>query len=648
MAGNIRESNIHTESVLVSGGGRGVSDEHKAAVASSSAAVGTCERDALVSRSDGDLTKGDIVIRSSDTEMAIDEEIHKRKKKSRKRAERKKAALDKEEEECATWFQNHSKKYVPPAPKYLLVKDIGVPRYTDANVMKRTAWLGMALGTKDRSQIPDMRRVNIKDVNYISICVEDPGSSKKLLAAKKLGPCTVEIIKDPIKNSSYGVLYDQHKDLKDMSETAIKELMSHQGVTDVMQFKNGKEQIPTKAYKITFDSIICPLDVTVDGRFYRVKEYVPPPLRCFYCQRYDHARHDCRCKEPTCQRCSAEGHESREFDKSGNIIKQCREPKKCLHCLGNHEAGNKDCRVQVGYRKVNELMVLKKISRYEAKLQVFPKDGRSRRSDAEVVVAQTQSRERREQERDEQVLSTITARVDAYLETKAQAENRALMELNAKVDRLLNSDKSTVALDTQEAKIVKSLEERFGTKLKNLEDKLTKQGESIEKLEREKEKLEKSNEDLKKKLKEEKEAKEIIMKELDTYKNKTGKKRCASDLSPNAIQTLKVKKPVIANKPTVNTKPAAANTKVTTTKKADTSTKSTPTTADTTKTKSLIPTANSPTDGGARSIGRGIQGGGGRGGRGKSGGGRGNQSLSQPEPRKSGSGDMEMDDDLYS
>ena len=177
-----REGNIHPGSGLVSAGGSGVSDEHEAAVASPRAAVGTSERGASIFSLNGDLT-GENVVDDKDSDSEVDqlmddskeggEEIQKEieekqkalevlvkaqekrkesdgkgKKKSRKRAERKQAELDKEEEECAVWFQNHSKQYVPPAPKYLLVKDVGLPKYSCANVMKRTAWLGMALGMK--------------------------------------------------------------------------------------------------------------------------------------------------------------------------------------------------------------------------------------------------------------------------------------------------------------------------------------------------------------------------------------------------------------------------------------------------------------------------------------------------------------------
>ena len=585
-----KTEDIHPN-VIVSDGGRGVSDELKAAGASPCPAVGTSERDALLSSpsegqeetptvvkppentiikdnssddmddnssvnmddndddDDDDDDDSDVEIQNHlekykseeiqidlvEKEKELEEKMKMREKqlalktikKSGKRFQRKQTVLDAEEKKCAEWFQE-SNTYEPPTPKYLLLRDTGVPKYTAANMMKRTSWLGMALGISARDKIPDMRRVNIKGVEHISICVEDPQLSRKLLDICKLGPCSVRITKDPRKNCSYGVLYDRDEELADMSEAAITELMSHHGVVNVMQFRKGKEQAPTKSYKITFDRLICPLKVTtIGGRYYEIKEYVPPPLRCFNCQRYNHAVSKCRYPTPTCQRCSDKGHQSRMFDSEGKLISQCKKPKKCFHCAGNHEAGDKECRIQMGEKKINEMIVLKKLTRYEARMQVLPQDGTSRRSAVEVVIAQDQAKER-----DKQVVDTITPKVDAW-GVKTQACSEAVDKLTEKVEQLLNASKPMATPDPKETGLEKRLKEEFRAKFESLEEIITKQGEDIKQLQQDNVELLKSNENLKKKLIAEKRAKEKVMKELqELKKTKSINKRVLSDLSP--------------------------------------------------------------------------------------------------------------------
>ena len=600
MSKQTNSTDIHPSSAIVSGGGRGVSYELKTAGASPCPAAGTCERDASLSSSKDGLEgmsgksaettslevtaatnpmkeddihvmkEDDSYVMEDDDEASEFEEIQKyvekfksednqkkldenqkdleeqmeikekeleRKKmtKAGKRFKRKQIGLDNEEIECARWFQTN-KEYEPPTPKYLLLEDAGEPKYSAAHVFKRTAWMAQALDIRTKAKIPDMRRVNIQGVNYISIHVEDPKFSKKLMETSQLGPCAVRINKDQRKNCSYGVIRDHEEVLADMSEAAITEMMCDCGVIHVMQFTKGKEQAPTISYKLTFDNLICPLEITtLDKRHYEVTEYVPPPLRCFNCQKYNHAISKCRnIKTPTCQRCSVTGHQNRVFNKEGKLISQCTQPKKCFHCAGNHEAGDKECKIQAAEKKINEMIILKKISRKEARMQVLAQVGTSRRPAADVVTVQEQSRERKEQEREKQVFDTITTKVDAYLEGKAQAESAALTQLKEKVDQLLSAGKSNATPDSQDPDLEKRIEEKilqkFATRFESMEDTIKKQGEDIKRLQNDKAELEKVNKTLEKKLEEEKKTKEKVMKELEELK-KNNRKRVLSDLS---------------------------------------------------------------------------------------------------------------------
>lgn len=252
--------------------------------------------------------------------------------------------------------------------------------------------MGRELGIRSRESLPEMRRMTIKDQEMIAIKADDPAIAKKLLKMTSVGPCKVRIIKDPIKNRSYGVFKDFGGALNNTSEEGIKHLLSDEGVVDVLRFKTWKNkvQIPTQSYKLTFDTLICPDGVTVEGEHYRVTEFVPPPLRCYKCQNYDHNIHKCRGKNYVCQRCGETGHQSREYD-GGRLVRTCVKPMKCVHCQHPHEAGHRDCPAQKDHRRVNEVMVLQKLSRHEAKERVMPRG--NRRTDAQAVVASNQQRE---------------------------------------------------------------------------------------------------------------------------------------------------------------------------------------------------------------------------------------------------------------
>ena len=87
---------------------------------------------------------------------------------SQKRMERRMRQMDKEEKQCLEWHRRYDKVYEPPTPKYLLLEDNGRRQYTKEDIMRRTAWMGRALD-KSRDELPEMRRVTIKEKQYIPV-----------------------------------------------------------------------------------------------------------------------------------------------------------------------------------------------------------------------------------------------------------------------------------------------------------------------------------------------------------------------------------------------------------------------------------------------------------------------------------------------
>lgn len=84
---------------------------------------------------------------------------------------------------------------------------------------------------------------------------------------------------------------------------------------------------------------------------YSIEPYVPPPkvLRCYICQQYDdHIAAHCPNKEkPICFKC---GQQHQYNPECGNKI--C-----CVHCKGDHMAGNPSCPKKIETRELKKIQL---------------------------------------------------------------------------------------------------------------------------------------------------------------------------------------------------------------------------------------------------------------------------------------------------
>ena len=78
---------------------------------------------------------------------------------------------------------------------------------------------------------------------------------------------------------------------------------------------------------------------------YSVREHMPPPIRCFKCQRFGHVASQCRGKI-RCAKCGGE-HEYDKCDKDAVL--------KCCNCGGNHSAAYGGCEKQKEAREVQKV-----------------------------------------------------------------------------------------------------------------------------------------------------------------------------------------------------------------------------------------------------------------------------------------------------
>jgi len=142
-----------------------------------------------------------------------------------------------------------------------------------------------------------------------------------------------------------GVIYNVPLDI---STDDLVACLASQGVKSVKRFRfkssDSSELKDSKSVFLQFDTAVVPGEVKIGYLFFRVKQHVPRPLRCFKCNRYGHVAGHCRGKL-RCSMCSGE-HNNSECSAAAP---------KCPNCEGGHSANDKICPI---YKRETEILKL--------------------------------------------------------------------------------------------------------------------------------------------------------------------------------------------------------------------------------------------------------------------------------------------------
>ena len=153
-------------------------------------------------------------------------------------------------------------------------------------------------------------------------------------------------------NSSKGVVRNWELARTDPDE--IKENVPM--ITDVhcIVVKRNNLEVKTNTLILIFNTPkislkICYLNIPVS-------QYVPNPIRCYKCQRFGHVTSKCKHNE-VCARCSETGHKDTT----------CTKAFKCVNCEENHTSYNKKCTVYKREYDIQNILVSRNISFFEAR-----------------------------------------------------------------------------------------------------------------------------------------------------------------------------------------------------------------------------------------------------------------------------------------
>ena len=205
-------------------------------------------------------------------------------------------------------------------------------------------------------------KISPMNKQHLLVEVNSPEESRKMRSLSALGGISVECTPHANLNQSRGLIFAPQ--LLPYSEEKLERELEEQGVIKVQRLKKkiGGALTPLPNLILTFDSVRLPEYVKAAWFKYKVKQYIPRPRRCFYCQEFGHVISTCRTKAQgkpaVCINCGKSEHG------------ECSARAKCIHCGGNHPSSYNECDIYIFEKEVQATRVTEKLTFSEARQKV--------------------------------------------------------------------------------------------------------------------------------------------------------------------------------------------------------------------------------------------------------------------------------------
>jgi hypothetical protein len=204
---------------------------------------------------------------------------------------------------------------------------------------------------------------------------------QNLLNSAALVNVPIKVSPHRLLNFSRGVV--RCREFDNCTEDDILEGLEDQGVIKVRCCKRRNEHGEmerTGTYFLDFNTPDLPSEIKVCFEIFRIKHYIPNPLRCYKCQKYGHSKTHCRRNE-VCAKCSEENH---SFENCPSNIP------KCANCSGPHYATDKNCPQWITEKEIQAYKTKNNVSFKEARNIVHARtpggaDGKSYAAAAQPV-----------------------------------------------------------------------------------------------------------------------------------------------------------------------------------------------------------------------------------------------------------------------
>jgi hypothetical protein len=219
---------------------------------------------------------------------------------------------------------------------------------------------------KDIDDAVGRKTVVNKAGNSLRIVCEDEKERVAMIAEKFLGGYEVIYSKPyAVANkekglSKQGIIFGV--DLEIDAESMV-EATGASKARRVVKWYGGKE-VKTQQMVLSYEGEVeLPNYVCYGWKRYRMSEFIPDPIRCFKCNKFNHRAENCDRKNK-CTIC-AQQHDSRECPQK--LVESIKDREtKCPNCSGAHPATYKGCPAFQKAKEIKKVQIVEKLSYADA------------------------------------------------------------------------------------------------------------------------------------------------------------------------------------------------------------------------------------------------------------------------------------------
>ena len=162
------------------------------------------------------------------------------------------------------------------------------------------------------------------------------------------------------------------QELKSQGVLTVTRMTKRAQASDIIEGQSSAnpQRIELKSVILTFKTQL-PQQIHLCFQIFKVKQYIPNPIRCFKCQRFGHPAQQCRYKE-RCVRCGG----PHNFETCPQ-----KESPKCVNCGGLHSAAYGGCTSAKTAQAIQKVKIENKVSyAHAAKLYTQKSEGENTQS----------------------------------------------------------------------------------------------------------------------------------------------------------------------------------------------------------------------------------------------------------------------------
>ena len=238
----------------------------------------------------------------------------------------------------------------PHDPLYDVFPDAAPPPYI---VLMESTRPGKNLGKYDRLALAECidlvfdggRTIFYNGINQVKIQCESREDANTLVRSQDLmrGGFKLFIPSSLIRKKAFTGPIDLRYSASDIVDKLDSE--TRDAMISVRRRTNDDGTVSARV-EFTLAVARVPRSVRLLGYSFPLTPVIPPPRRCFTCQRFRHISNQCRSSRPICEFCS----EHHRTDSCPNKLRSAF----CSNCCGDHVASSRDCPVYLYEFEINK------------------------------------------------------------------------------------------------------------------------------------------------------------------------------------------------------------------------------------------------------------------------------------------------------